>query len=212
MLRASREAKDDQEWLGQVEKNGGSSVSVHGIQPEKGHETVYIVRDALTGRVLAAETVTSSERAVMKALLAPVVALEVEWKGKVLGTITDAQESELLAVEELWPKVPHQVCQFHGLRDASKTAFEADKAVKTAMRKRLQPKVREVRKQIKKQLASAAPQEAKPLAVLDDYATGMVTALTTAGLQPFKYATVEASQMLEEIEASLQERSKKGGP
>src|SRR2546422_3993841 len=157
LLRASSEAKDDVEWLAQVEKNGGIIVSVDGIQPEKGNETVYLVRDALTGRVLAAENVTSSETAVMKALLAPVVALEVERKVKVLGTITDAQESELLAVEELWPDVPHQVCQFHVLRDASKTAFEADKQVKTAMRKRLQPKVREVRKQIKKHLVPASP-------------------------------------------------------
>src|SRR3989449_3401256 len=157
LMRASSEAKDDQQWLSQVEKNGGIIVSVDGIQPEKGNETVYLVRDALSGRVLAAENVTSSETAVMKALLAPVVALEVELKVKVLGTITDAQESELLAVEELWPDVPHQVCQFHVLRDASKTAFEADKQVKTAMRKRLQPKVREVRKQIKKHLVPASP-------------------------------------------------------
>src|SRR2546428_3187322 len=153
LLRASSEAKDDQGWLAQVEKNGGIIVSVDGIQPEKGNETVYVVRDALSGRVLAAENVTSSETAVMKALLAPVVALGV----KVLGTISDAQESELLAVQELWPEVPHQVCQFHVLRDASKTAFEADKQVKTAMRKRLQPKVREVRKQIKKHLVPASP-------------------------------------------------------
>jgi hypothetical protein len=195
------------EWLAQVEKNGGIIVSVDGIQPEKGNETVYVVRDALTGRVLAAENVTSSETAVMKALLAPVAALKV----KVLGTISDAQESELLAVEELWPAVPHQVCQFHVLRDASKAAFEADKQVKTAMRKRLQPKVRAVRKQIKKHLATASPKEARQLAALDDYATGIVTALNTDGLQPFKYATVEASQILEEIEASLQQLSKKGG-
>ena len=121
----------------QVQKNGGLIVSVDGIQPDKGNQTISLVRDALTGRVLAAEQVTSSETAVMKALLAPVEAMEVERKGKVLGTITDAQESELLAVEELWPKVPHQVCQFHVLRDASKAAFEADKQVKTAMRKRL---------------------------------------------------------------------------
>ena len=92
--RASSEAKDDGEWLAQVKKNGGIIVSVDGIQPEKGNETVYLVRDALTGRVLAAEQVTSSETAVMKALLAPVVALEVEMEVKVLGTITDAQESE----------------------------------------------------------------------------------------------------------------------
>jgi len=207
LLRASSEAKDDEEWLAQVEKNGGIIVSVDGIQPEKGNETVYLVRDALTGRVLAAENVTSSETAVMKTLLASVVALGV----KVLGTITDAQESELLAVEALWPDVPHQVCQFHVLRDASKPAFQADKAVKTAMRKRLQPKVREVRKQIKKSLVTASPQEAEQLVVLDDYANGILTALNIDGLQPFKYATVEACQMLEEIEVSLQQLLKKGG-
>ena len=66
LLRASSEVKDDQEWLAQVKKNGGIIVSVDGIQPEKGNETVYLVRDALTGRVLAAENVTSSETAVMR--------------------------------------------------------------------------------------------------------------------------------------------------
>jgi hypothetical protein len=38
---------------------------------------------------------------------------------------------------------------------------------------------------------------------VDEYATGIVTALNTDGLQPFKYATVEERSMLEEIEASL---------
>src|SRR5207302_1386260 len=75
LLRAASEAKDDVEWLSQVEKNGGIIVSVDGIQPEKGNETVYLVRDALTGRVLAAENVLSSETAVMKALLAPIATL-----------------------------------------------------------------------------------------------------------------------------------------
>src|SRR6266480_2403351 len=119
LLRAASSAKDDGEWLEQVEKNGGIIVSVDGIQPEKGNETVYVVRDALTGRVLSAENVTSSETEVMKARLSPVVALGV----KVLGTITDAQESELKAVEQLWPNVPHQGCQFHALRDAIQSAY-----------------------------------------------------------------------------------------
>jgi len=208
LLRASSEVKDDQQWLAQVKKNGGIIVSVDGIQPEKGNETVYVVRDALTGRVLTAEQVTSSETAVMKALLAPVVALGV----KVLGTITDAQESELRAVEQLWPDVPHQVCQFHALRDASQPAFEADKKIKTAMRKQMQPKVRAVRKQLSKQRSHAAADQAKQLSVLDDYASGVLTALNTDGLQPFKYATVEAAQALDDVEASLHRLAKKGGP
>src|SRR6266581_2470640 len=184
LLRASSEVKDDQQWLAQVKKNGGIIVSVDGIQPEKGNETVYLVRDALTGRMLVAENVTSSETAVMKALLAPVVALGVERKVKVLGTITDAQESELLAVQELWTEVPHQVCQFHALRDAAQPAFEADKKVKTAMRKALQPKVRALRKQLKRDIPQGSADEAKQLAVLDEDATGVLCALNRDGIAP----------------------------
>jgi endonuclease III-like uncharacterized protein len=142
LLRESLEAKDDQQWLDEVNKHGGIIVSVDGIQPEKGNETVYVVRDALSGRVLAAENVTSSETEVIKARLSPVVALVGERKVKVLGTITDAEVCELLAVQQLWPEVPHQMCQFHVLRDAGQQAYAADKKVKTAMREPLQPKVR----------------------------------------------------------------------
>src|SRR5205085_66489 len=162
LLRASSEAKDDQEWLAQVKKNQGIIVSVDGIQPDRGNETIYLVRDALTGRMLAAENVLSSQTEVMKALLAPISALGV----KVLGTITDAQESELQAVEQLWPDVPHQVCQFHVLREASRPGLNVDRKIKTAMRKQLQPKVREVRKQLKEQLPQAAPAEAAQSAVI----------------------------------------------
>ena len=211
LMRASSEAKDDQQWLAQVEKHGGIIVSVDGIQPEKGNETVYLVRDALTGRVLSAENVTSSETAVMKALLAPVVALGVERKVKVLGTITDAQESELKAVEELWPEVPHQVCQFHALRDAAQPAFEADKKVKTAMRKALQPKVRALRKQLKRDILQASADEAKQLAVLDEYATGVLCALNRDGIAPLDFAAVHTAEDLDEVEASLQRLAKKGG-
>ncbi len=68
-----------------------------------------------------------------------------------------------------------------------------------------------MRKQIKKRLPTASPEEAKPLAVLEDYATGLLTALNTDGLQPFTSATVEESSMLNEIEASLAQLLKKGG-
>jgi hypothetical protein len=66
LLRASSQVKDDQQWLALVKKNGGIIVSIDGIQPDKGNETIYLVRDALTGRVLSAENVTSSETAVMR--------------------------------------------------------------------------------------------------------------------------------------------------
>ncbi len=208
LLRATSMVKDDQEWLAQVEKNGGIIVAVDGIQPEKGNETVYLVRDALTGRVLAAENVMSSETAVMKALLSPVAALDV----KVLGTITDAQESELMAVEQLWPEVPHQVCQFHALRDASKPAFEADRKVKTAMRKQLQRKVKVVHQQLSRDIPKAAAAEAEQMSVLADYATGVLCALNRDGTAPFDFAAVQASEDLDEVAQSLERLAKKGEP
>jgi hypothetical protein len=47
LLRESLEVKEDQPWLLQVKKNGGILVSVDGIQPALGNETMYLVRDAL---------------------------------------------------------------------------------------------------------------------------------------------------------------------
>src|SRR5438874_4824441 len=207
LLRAASSVKDDRDWLEEAKKNGGIIVSVDGIQPDKGNETIYLVRDALTGRLLTAEQVTSSETAVIKALLAPVVALDVP----VLGTITDAQESELQAVEQLWPQVPHQVCQFHALREASRPGFNVDRKIKTAMRKQLQPKIREVRKQLKQQLPEAPPAEAAQLSVIDDYALGVLTALNFDGTLPFQYPAVAAADALEEVEASEAVAGKKGG-
>jgi hypothetical protein len=54
------------------------------------------------------------------------------------------------------------------------------------------------------------PEEAKQLAVLDDYASGILTALNTDGVQPFNYAAVEAADALDEVEASLQRLEKRG--
>jgi hypothetical protein len=66
-----------------------------------GNETLYLVRDVLTGRVLVAENVASSETEMMKQVLSPVVKLGLP----VLGVISDAQHSERLAVAQLWPEV-----------------------------------------------------------------------------------------------------------
>ena len=88
----------------------------------------------------------------------------------------------------------------------------ADKKIRTAMRKHLQPKVRAVRKQLKQQIPQASPKEAEQLTALDDYASGMLTALNTEGLQPFTYAAVEAAQALDDVEASLGRLPKKGQP
>ncbi len=78
----------------------------------------------LTGRVLVAENVTESSTAVIKSLLAPVVALGLP----VLGAISDAQDSLGKALAELWPYIPYQTCQFHYLREAAGPIYELDRS------------------------------------------------------------------------------------
>ena len=142
----------------------------------------------------------------LKQILASVVDLSVS----VLGTISDAQESEVMALSQLWPDVPHQTCQFHARRVASRPGFEQDGKIKTQMRKSLQPKVRSVRKQIKSQMEQVSKAEAEQLAILDDYALGVQAALNRDGKLPFDYAGVEALEALDDLAASMDELKKRG--
>jgi hypothetical protein len=108
-----------------VEKNEGIIVSANGIQPRvAGTRPCPWCKMREAGRIVATEHVTSSETAVITAVLSPVAA----WEVKLLGAITNAQERERLAVEERRPEVPHQVCQFHALREASKRADRGEEA------------------------------------------------------------------------------------
>jgi hypothetical protein len=88
--------------------------------------------------------------------------------------------------------------------------LRADRKIKTALRKHLQPKVRVVRKFLAKQIPLAPPAAAEQLAVIDDYAAGILTGLNTEGRQPFKYAAVEAAEALDDVAASLKRLAKKG--
>ncbi len=213
LLRVTHEPQNDPgwaAWCAQVEQNGGLILSIDGIQPDKGNETVYLVRDVLTGRVLAAENVRSSTAAVIKTVLAPVVALQLP----ILGAISDAQESLREAVADLWPGTPHQLCHFHYLREASRLMYEADRAVKVAVRKQIHQRTRDLRQQLEMPPASGPPLaagEAAQLGVLADYALAVQTAANLDGTQPFHYGGVAVDDALSAIAASLEELEK-GGP
>lgn len=51
--------------------------------------------------------------------------------------ISDGEETIRSAVAFVFPGVPHQLCQFHDLKDATKPLYEADQHVKTQLKKQL---------------------------------------------------------------------------
>jgi len=210
IVRATHEITTDIPWQAQVRANGGMIISIDGIQPDKGNETVYLARDVLTGRVLVAENVRMSDTATIKRLLAPVVALGLP----VLGAVSDAQESLCQAIAALWPTIPHQLCQFHYLREASQPVYEVDRGLRKEIRKAIQQPVRAVREQLERQVTASVatdPTEAEQLTVLGEYALAIQTALNLEGQQPFKYASLAVDDALRDVATSL-EQLEKGGP
>ncbi len=63
---------------------------------------------------------------------------------------------------------------------------------------------------MKGQLPQASAAEAEQLAVLDDYALGVLTALNRDGTLPFEYPAVVALEDLNEVAQSLERLAKKG--
>jgi hypothetical protein len=212
LLRAGTEVQQDEKWKEQVRKNKGMLLSIDGIQPDKGNETIYLIRDVLTGRILHADNVTGSTKERLKQLLAPVVALELP----VLGVISDAQPTELQAVAEVWPTIPHQICQFHALREAGRLIYNADHRVKTDMRIRMQEKTHDYRQNLHKRLREAQEkqeekaQAIKQLEILEEYAAMVEGALNLDSLAPFQYGGLAMQDALMKIETSL-ETLEKGG-
>lgn len=96
------------------------------------------------------------------------------------------------------------------MQEASRPGDEVDRHVKTAMRKYLPPRLKDVRQHIERRSTQAAPEEAEQLAVLNDYALGMQAALHFDGTLPFDYPAIATAQALDDVASRFQQLEKKG--
>jgi hypothetical protein len=97
------------------------------LQPEVGHEVLWVIRDCLSGTVVLARALLSSTAAD----LTPLLCQAAESVGvPVTGVVSDGQRSIRTAVARALPGVPHQLCHFHYLREAAHPIFEADRHAK----------------------------------------------------------------------------------
>ncbi len=83
------------------------------------------------------DTPLRSTQGDLTALLQEVKHLLEPWKVPVKGVISDGEEAIGSAVTFVFPDVPHQLCQFHYLKDATKPLYEADRSAKTELKKQL---------------------------------------------------------------------------
>lgn len=112
-------------------------LSIDGLQPEKGHETLYVVRELRAKRVWFAEPLLSSAAAEVQRLFERARDLAARIGKPVRGWISDKQEAFVSGVKEVFPGVPHRYCANHFLRDAAKPMLEADSHAKVQMRRKV---------------------------------------------------------------------------
>ena len=83
--------------------------------------------------LLARSILSATEESLINLLREVAEGLEVP----VVGVLSDGQHSIRRAVARVFPKAPHQLCQFHYLRVAAKEVYEADRYAKKELKKRV---------------------------------------------------------------------------
>ena len=98
---------DDERLKTLLREQGRVILALDGLQPDVGHEVLWILRDCLSGEVLLARSLLgATERELIPLLLEVQAALPVP----ILGVISDGQRSIRNAVRLALPGVPHQLC------------------------------------------------------------------------------------------------------
>jgi len=158
-----------------LQAQGAVVLALDGLQPDVGHEVLWVLRDALSGAILLARSLLGATAAELAALLREVVAA-LPAGVAVRGVVSDGQHSIRRAVRAALPGVPHQLCHFHYLREAARPVFEADRHAKKELKKR----VRGVRP-LERALEGQAGPEAD---ALRGYCLAVRSALTDDGRPP----------------------------
>jgi hypothetical protein len=154
-------------------------LTIDGLQPEKGHETLYVVRELRGKRVWFAEALLSSSADEVRRLIAKAK----DW-AKQLGKpvelwMSDKQDAFLSGIAAEFPDVPHRYCQNHFLRDLAKPMLELDSHAKVQMRKKVRG-LRHIEKQVLEDRRKAQA-EAEPVNPTSGSAAAVSESAAAAG-------------------------------
>ena len=178
-------------------------LAIDGLQPDVGHEVLWVVRDCLSGHLLLVKSLLSARQQDLAQLLSEAAeAVGVP----VAGVVSDGQQSIRKAVAKALPGVPHQLCQFHYLREAARPIYEADRHAKKELKKR----VRGVRG-----IERSAEAQTGPVAeAVQGYCAAVRSAVTDDGRAPLDAAGLQLQERLQQVGASLDrvEAAKGGSP
>jgi len=107
---------------------------IDGLQPEKGHETLYVVRELTGKRIWFAEPLLSATAAEVRRLITRAKQWAEALGKPVVLWLSDKQDAFVTGIAAEFPDVPHRYCDNHFLRDLAKPVMDADSHAKVQMR------------------------------------------------------------------------------
>lgn len=202
LLRASQQDVG-QRVAATVTTHGGIIVALDGLQPEQGNEQLWVVREVLSGTILGAANLQQATADWLGRLLRPIRAADVP----VLGVVSDAQESIRLAVAAVFPGVPHQLCQYHALREAAEPLWEADRHLLVEAKMELRD-LREVEDRTRRR----DPDGADPASdIVLDAVLALRQTVRERGTLPFDFAALRVLDQLTAVQQTLDRCLEKRG-
>jgi mutator family transposase len=181
-------------------EQGRAVLAIDGLQPQAGHEVLWVIRECLSGTVVLARALLSGTAVD----LAPLLRQAAQAVGvPVTGVVSDGQRSIRAAVAKALPGVPHQLCHFHYLREAAHPIFEADRHAKKELKKRIRG-IRPIERAVEGRQDAEAD-------LVRGYCAAVRSALTEDGRAPLDAAGLKLKARLEAVADSLGRIDVKGG-
>ena len=136
-------------------------LTIDGLQPEKGHETLYVVRELMSKRVWFAESLLSSATPEVRRLIVVARQWAERLDKPVRGWMSDKQDAFVKAIASEFPGTPHRYCYNHFLRDVAQPVLEMDSRAKVKMRRKVRG-LRAIERRVLEAHRPTAPPEPTP--------------------------------------------------
>jgi len=203
---------EDQELIKQLIKNHGVVISLDGGDPTLGQESVWFVRDVISGRTLVAQALRSHAEEDLIGLLTPVKTFCKRHGIPIHGAVSDAEPAVRNAIKTLWPGLRHQLCQLHFVKNLAKPLKDEDAHMRVGLRKPFQD-LKKMERSVKKAMASGgALSQEEGEAALDIFLM-LRSILRDEAEPPFKPPGLLLYKRLSKVRAEVEQVAReKGGP
>jgi hypothetical protein len=129
--------QDPEVWRERSASVPESILTIDGLQPEKGHETLYVVRKLTQKRAWFAAPLISATADEVRRLIRKAKEWAAALGKPVVLWMSDRQDGFVTGIAAEFPDGPHRYGQNHFLRDVARPVLEADSHAKVRMRKKI---------------------------------------------------------------------------